>query len=43
MNKILKNIKVPTGNICIMQAEKGKLEFVSLQDYGKAKILKLTF
>lgn len=26
MNKILKNIKVPTGNICIMQAEKGKLE-----------------
>lgn len=43
MNKILKNIKVPTGNICIMQAEKGKLEFVSLQDYGKAKNIKADF
>ena len=40
---ILKNLKVPTGNICIMQADKGKLEFVSLQDYGKAKNIKADF
>lgn len=40
---ILKNITVPTGNICIMQADKGKLEFVSLQDYGKAKNIKADF
>lgn len=40
---ILKNLKVPTGNICIMEAEKGKLEFVSLHDYGKAKNIKADF
>lgn len=40
---ILKNLTVPTGNICIMQADKGKLEFVSLQDYGKAKNIKADF
>lgn len=40
---ILKNLKVPTGNICIMQADKGKLEFVSLHDYGKAKNIKADF
>ena len=40
---ILKNLKVPTGNICIMQGDKGKLEFVSLQDYGKAKNIKADF
>ena len=32
---IIKNIKVPTGNICIAEADKGKLEFLSLGDYGK--------
>ena len=38
-----KNIKVPTGNICIIEAEKGLLEFVSLQDYGKNKNIKADF
>lgn len=33
--KILTNIKVPTGNILIVQGEKGKLEMLSLGDYGK--------
>ena len=37
---ILKNLKVPTGNIGIMKGEKGRLEFVSLHDYGKAKNIK---
>ena len=39
----LKNFIVPTGNICIMQGDKGKLEFVSLHDYGKAKNIKANF
>lgn len=43
MTEILKNLKVPTGNICIIQGEKNKLEFVSLQDYGKAKNIKANF
>jgi 23S rRNA (adenine2503-C2)-methyltransferase len=33
--KIIKNIKVPTGNILVVQGEKGKLEMLSLGDYGK--------
>lgn len=33
--KILKNLEVPTGNILIVEAEKGKLEMLSLGDYGK--------
>lgn len=41
--QILKNIKVPTGNICIMQGEKGKLEFLSLGDYGQIKNVKADF
>lgn len=40
---IIKKIKVPTGDICIMQGDKGKLEFVSLQDYGKVKNIKADF
>lgn len=40
---ILKNLKVPTGNICIMQGEKGKLEFLSIGDYGKEKNIKADF
>jgi 23S rRNA (adenine2503-C2)-methyltransferase len=40
---LLKNIVVPTGNICIMQGAKGKLEFLSLADYGKAKNIKADF
>lgn len=33
--RILKNIQVPTGNILIVDGEKGKLECLSLGDYGK--------
>ncbi len=40
---ILKNIKVPTGNILIVQGEKGKLECLSLGDYGKDVNLKADF
>lgn len=41
--EILKNIQVPTGNICIMQGEKGKLEFLSIGDYGKQANIKADF
>lgn len=41
--EILRNIKVPTGNICIMQGEKGQLEFLSLGDYGQIKNVKADF
>jgi 23S rRNA (adenine2503-C2)-methyltransferase len=33
--RILRNIKVPTGNILIVSGEKGNLEMLSLGDYGK--------
>ena len=33
--KIEKNIIVPTGNILIVNGKKGKLEMLSLGDYGK--------
>lgn len=33
--KILRNIKVPTGNILVVEGEKGPLEMLSLGDYGK--------
>ncbi len=38
--KIQKNIKVPTGNILIVEGEKGKLEMLSIGDYGKEVNLK---
>lgn len=38
--KILKNIEVPTGNILIVAGEKGKLECLSISDYGKDVNLK---
>lgn len=42
--RIIKNIKVPTGNILIAQGELGKpLEFLSIGDYGKDKNLKADF
>jgi 23S rRNA (adenine2503-C2)-methyltransferase len=41
--KIVKNIKVPTGNICIGEGERGLLEFLSLGDYGKSKNVKADF
>ncbi len=33
--KILKHIKVPTGDIYVVNGTKGNLEFISLGDYGK--------
>ena len=40
---ITKNIKVPTGNICVMQGEKGLIEFLSIGDYGKNSNIKADF
>lgn len=40
---ITRNIKVPTGNICVLQGEKGLLEFVSVGDYGKDANIKADF
>lgn len=40
---IIRNIEVPTGNICVMQGEKGKLEFLSIGDYGKNANIKADF
>ena len=41
--KILRNLQVPTGNICIMEGDKGKLEFLSIGDYGKNANIKADF
>ena len=41
MAKILKNIKVPTGNICIMQGEKGKIELYSIDTKDYIKRIKM--
>jgi 23S rRNA (adenine2503-C2)-methyltransferase len=38
--KILQHLKVPTGDILIVEGAKGKLEMLSLGDYGKAVNLK---
>lgn len=43
MSVIIKNIKVPTGDICIMQGDKGMLEFLSIADYGKDANIKADF
>lgn len=40
---ILRNIKVPTGNILVVEGEKGKLECLSIGDYGKDVNLKADF
>jgi len=40
---VLKNIETPTGNILIVQGHKGKLEMLSLGDYGQAKNIKADF
>lgn len=40
---IIKNIQVPTGNILIVEGDKGRLECVSLGDYGKENNLKADF
>lgn len=41
--KIVKNLEVPTGNILIVEGEKGLLECVSLGDYGKDQNIKADF
>jgi 23S rRNA (adenine2503-C2)-methyltransferase len=41
--KVLRNIVVPTGNIMIVQGEKGQLEMLSLGDYGKDVNLKADY
>lgn len=41
--KVLKNISVPTGNILIVKGDKGKLECLSIGDYGKDKNIKADF
>lgn len=34
--KVITNIAVPTGNILVVSGDKGKLEMLSIGDYGKA-------
>ncbi len=41
--KVLRNIEVPTGNIMIVEGEKGKLEVLSLGDYGRTNNVKAQF
>lgn len=41
--KILKNIEVPTGNILIVEGNYGKLECLSIGDYGKEANIKADF
>lgn len=41
--KITKNITTPTGNICIVDGDHGKLEFLSLGDYGQSNNIKADF
>ena len=41
--EILRRLEVPTGDILIVEATKGKLEMLSLGDYGKAVNLKADF
>ncbi|MBK9218557.1 MAG: Fe-S-oxidoreductase [Uliginosibacterium sp.] len=40
---IVKNIKVPTGNICVIKGDKGLIEFLSIGDYGKDSNIKADF
>jgi len=41
--EILKRVPVPTGDICIVQGDLGKLEMLSIGDYGKDVNLKADF
>lgn len=43
--EIIKNLKVPTGNICIVNGEKDnrKLEFLTIGDYGQNENVKADF
>jgi len=41
--KILRRLQVPTGDILVVEGAKGKLEMLSLGDYGKAVNIKADF
>lgn len=41
--KILRNLSVPTGNILVVEGDKGKLECLSLGDYGRDNNVKADF
>jgi 23S rRNA (adenine2503-C2)-methyltransferase len=41
--QIIRQLKVPTGDILVVQGEKGQLEMLSLGDYGKDLNLKADF
>ena len=41
--RIIKKYKVPTGDILIVNGEKGKLEMLSIGDYGKKINVKADF
>lgn len=41
--EIVKNIKVPTGNIMIVKGDKGNLECLSIGDYGRNENVKAQF
>lgn len=41
--KVLRDIIVPTGNILILEGEKGKLEVLSIGDYGQTNNVKAQF
>jgi len=41
--KTIKNIQVPTGNICVMRGEHGLIEYLSIGDYGKDANIKADF
>ena len=41
--RIIRNLQVPTGNILVVEGEKGHLEMLSLGDYGKDVNVKADF
>ena len=41
--KTLTNIEVPTGNILIVEGDKGKLECLSIGDYGQSANVQAQF
>ena len=43
MENIIKHLKVPTGDICVMKGEKGLIEFLVVGDYGKNANIKADF
>lgn len=43
MEKVIRHLKVPTGDICVLQGEKGLIEFLVVGDYGKNANIKADF